>query len=223
MPTEPPDSGPDYSPVLAGLSLLPTRRGRPAEKEKFSLEYVRDITEADVQLFNSLPAERIPIVPLAELRHRHHQLAQLLAAGTPNVEASLITGYSVVNVKLLQNDPAFQELLAFYEENKLQAFVDAQKKLATLGTTAVELLQEKLERTDPDDIGVGALTDVIKTAYDRSIAPDKGRGGGNGNGSGTVSPVVLNVQFVASGKAPERTGPTIDLAAEVAVGEDEDD
>ena len=217
--------GPDFSPVLAGLSLLPTRRGRPVEKDKFFLEYVRDITEDDVKLFNSLPAERLPPTSLTELRHRHHQLAQLLASGVPNVEASLITGYSTVNVKLLQNDPAFQELLAFYEANKIDAFVDAQKGLATLGRTAVELLQEKLERSDPEDISVGALTDVIKTSYDRSVAPDKGRGSGNGNGNGATPPVVLNVQFVASEKAPERSGPTIELAVNEAVseGEEEDD
>src|SRR5438105_3835863 len=76
--------------------------------------FVRELTEGDLALLADPPPLANTQRPLVRIRHRHHQLARLLAGGTAAVEASAITGYSQMRISLLQKDPAFCELMAYY-------------------------------------------------------------------------------------------------------------
>ena len=89
---------------LAGPGRLPM----PIE-----VEYVRELNEADLALMAAAPLGSQPPA-LKRLTDRHHALARLISAGTPEGEAALILGYDISRVSILKNSPAFQELLALY-------------------------------------------------------------------------------------------------------------
>ena len=183
------------------------RRGRPP-KRHFSLSFVREATAEDIAAVNDAPANLLPVPATQTLRHRHHELARLLANGLSNVEAAAQTGYTPARIQQLRGDPAFEELLSHYAQLRDEEFVDAQKQLATLGRTAMGILLDKLE-ADGLDAPYNSTTEIMKSAFDRSVAPSKA-GGGARSDPGTSAPAVqLNVSFVAP-KA-ERPFPLIDI------------
>jgi len=104
---------------------------------------------------------------LKRLSARHHRLAQCLAEGIPPGEAGIICGYAGSRVSVLQNDAAFRELVSFYTAARQEAFVETGEKLATLASTAIDILQDRLEET-PDEFNPSQLLAVVQTAADRS-------------------------------------------------------
>ena len=137
----------------------------------------------------------------------HQQVAQMLAAGMGAEEAAWATGRSVGGIKGLLSDPAFQELLAYYEANQRERDFNAFERLVTLGGTAMGVLQERLEES-PERFSNNELRQLMEASMDRSAAPAKGAGGG-GNGGGT-GPVSVNIKFV---EATARAVPDLALDA----------
>ena len=123
-----------------GLSLA----GRPSAGVEF--EVVRDLTQADLASI-SAPRQAPKESRLKALRARHHRLARLLATGTKPGDAGSIVGYSASRVSILQSDPAFQELLAFYADKDQEAFMETRELLADVARDALGELQERLEDT----------------------------------------------------------------------------
>ena len=85
----------DDSELLAIMSskLSPARGGR-RRAAPFTVGTPRELTEADLaELIHPSSVNSAP-GPVQKLRSTHHRLAQLLATGTKQVDASLITGYS---------------------------------------------------------------------------------------------------------------------------------
>ena len=191
---------------LSGLSadllkpenaLRPARGGRKPRKKSVIWEVVRSLTPEDITLLNTtLPAPR---QTLSQIRHSHHQLAQLLAEGKPNSEAALLTGYSPTYISILKDDPTFQELVAYYSAQTELVFVDVLERMKALGLSTLDELQARLE-ADPSDFSNRELMEQVELMLVKPMVAT--RGGilpGNAAGSNVAnSGVTLNVNFIGS-------------------------
>lgn len=128
-------------------------------------ETVRELSEADIIVRQACNIGSVT-PSIKSLRATHHKLAQCLASGFSDSEASLSTGYSPSRISILKRDPAFRELLAFYSEARKEVFIDVTQRMAGFATTAVEVLQERLEDS-PQAFSNKDLNDLIKTTADR--------------------------------------------------------
>jgi hypothetical protein len=183
--------------------------GKPIEP----CEVIRDITRADLPLLAQEQKERNwrtdegPRM-LTALRTGHHQLAQLLAAKVSVVDASLMTGRSMSAISSLQSDPAFKELMAYYEQQQEGRDFDAYKRLVTLGGTAMEILQERME-DQPDKFSNNELRQIMESTMDRSAAPAKGD---PRQGQGKSGGPSVTINFVPSRPVqPVIEGEVLDL------------
>ena len=79
-------------------------------------------------------------------------------------------------------------------------------RLATLGATAVEELQERLE-DKPEDFSNKELRELVESTMDRSVAPAKG--GPKGPSGSGGQPLSINVNFVNTSSQPTQL-PTIE-------------
>lgn len=112
-----------------------------------------------------LPTSEAPTI--AKLRGIHHEIAQLLAQGLSETEVSAITSYSLSRISILKRDPSFKDLVAFYQKQKTEQFVDVQKRLATLSLDAIGEIQERLAEK-PDSISTSQLIELSKVTLDRA-------------------------------------------------------
>jgi hypothetical protein len=145
-------------------------------------EVVRELTQSDLHL---LATERsIKPTSVQRITDRHHALARCLASGMSATEACLVTGYTPSRVSILRGDPSFEELIAFYREDRGAEVQDLQQKFTALAKDATTEIQERLE-LEPEKFEVGALLDIVKLAADRS---------GNGPASKTTN-VNVNVNL----------------------------
>lgn len=191
--------------LLSDLDLSAPHDGPPITKEPL---YIRDLTAEDVKsttvraAYGSQPGNLIQ-----KLRAPHHTLARLVAEGKKHPECAVITGYGVEYIVMLERDPAFQELVAYYRENVNAAYVNVHERLASLGTLAMEILQERL--TDPEQVKKmtpGALREIMNDALDRSVAPSKvNQGGGAGSGQDQL-PRAININFVSAPASQPQAG-----------------
>lgn len=178
---------------------LKSARGRQAAP--LSMVVLRELTLEDMALAAAEPPKGSKTPLLKKMRQSHHLLARMLAQGTPQTEASLATGYSVSRISILKNDPAFQDLAAYYSAQVKETYLDVHAKLASVGMDAVESLHEDLEN---GDLTVKDKLALAELALDRSgtVAQPGSRGGP----SGPPAPgVTINLKVVAS--------PTKDLPA----------
>jgi hypothetical protein len=167
------------------------------------LEVRRELNAGDLDALLHPPPVGAVTPSLGQIRHAHHTLAMLLAEGRKGVEISGITGYSPSRISILQGDPAFQELVAYYREQKEAVYLDVHQRLATLGMTAIEELQQRFEDR-PEGFTNREVKEILESALDRSIAPAKtGKNAGAQPGGAAVS---LTVNFVKA-----HQGPVLDL------------
>lgn len=191
------------SELLDDIALLSLNQGRGGAgtrtAEPISIDYLRDLTPEDIHVINTVPlGAKAPA--LQQLRYSHHMCARLIASGKTIAEVAAITGRNVSRLHTMHSqDQAFRELVAHYKATLDHQFIDASGRLAVLGTTAVEILQERLE-DKPDSLANRELNEIIEMAFDRSVAPPKGNKG-LGSGQGSASGVTVNVTFV--GAQPE--------------------
>lgn len=177
---------------LPDLMALPSQPRRVAE-----MSVVRQLTKEDLPALLDRPA---PSASITTMRHQHHRLAQLLAQGNPPVAVSLLSGYSTGYIYNIQKDPAFAELLAFYQTQNAELFVDANERAKTLGLTALDELAKRLEEK-PDEFAKRELLEIAQFG----LAP-----GSAGRGGGASGPqVAVNVTF----KSPEHQSepPVLDI------------
>ncbi len=203
--------------MLESLAFAGSGLGAPIAEP---ISILRDIGEADLPLLAQEIRERNWSQPttapsLQRLRSGHHQLAQLLAADVSVVDASLITGRSPGNIYQLQQDPAFKELLAYYAEQQEGRDFDAYKRLVTLGGTALEILQERLEE-NPEKFTNNELRQLVESTMDRSAAPAKGDPRGAGNGQKGTNVTVQFIQAQARGPVVEVDSHDVKLIEEKA-------
>lgn len=166
--------------------------------------YIRDLTSDDIKSLSSRAAYGSqPGQLIQKLRAPHHTLARLLAEGKKHPECSIVTGYTVEYVVMLERDPAFQNLVNYYKEQITPIYLNVHERLASLGAMAMEIIQERM--TDPEKVKTmttGQLREIMNDALDRSSAPSKvGAFGASGLPGGQPAPTV-NIQFVSAPALP---------------------
>jgi hypothetical protein len=153
-----------------GLDLIP-RQGPGRKAKAVTAEFSRELTPADLTM---TPAVASANPPLKKIRDSHHSLARVLASGSSEGDASIITGYSPGRISVLKADPQFQELLAFYRETATEVVADFRARMADMGLEALEELRDRLH-DKPEDFSPGLLNEIVKTLADRTgHAPQKG-------------------------------------------------
>jgi hypothetical protein len=177
-------------------------------------EIVREILPGDLPLLAQELREHnwqqaSPDRALSTLRTGHQQLAQLLASGVNDLDASMITGRSVSSIRTLRVDPAFKELLAYYAEQQEQHKFDAYARLVTLGGTAMDVLQERLEEA-PNGFTNNELRQIVESTMDRSAAPAKGD---PRQGQGQQAGLNVHINFVPAKNGAIIEGEATELKA----------
>jgi hypothetical protein len=152
------------------------------------IKVIRPMTAEDVISLNSNPLGR-GVTPVQRMRYVHHTLARLIADGTSYAEASAITGHSPERIAtMVHDDPAFQELIAHYAGEARKQYLDVHSRLAALGMTTIEELQERLE-VAPGKFSNKELFALAEIVLDRSGAAS----------ARSKSGVNLSVNFVQAG------------------------
>ena len=113
---------------------------------------------------------------LNKLTERHHLAARLLAEDTPPGVVAAQCRYSQSRIAILQADPLFAELVAFYSQGIADERERVGGKYLAAGATAVDLLMKRLEK-EPNSFDNGDLVNVAAKLGDRGgLAPTKGGG-----------------------------------------------
>lgn len=134
-----------------------------------SATFVRELDSADIALLGEEKGSKAP--PLKRLSERHHALARCLAQGMAPGDAAITCGYVASRVSILQADPAFQELLAFYRQDVNSKYLDMHSVLAGLSLDAAMELRERLEtdvEAEEKKVSVGQLIELTKLGADRT-------------------------------------------------------
>lgn len=127
--------------------------------------FVRPLQVADLALL-AVPGHT-EAMTVTKVSERHHALARLLASGVAPGEAAVVIGYTLSRVSLLQGDPAFAELVAFYRDRVDTEFMDTMGQLAGMSKDLIQELRTRLE-DNPEKFDVKELKDLLVTTLDRS-------------------------------------------------------
>jgi len=121
----------------------------------------------------------------------------MIAEGRTDGEAALISGYDPSTVSRLKSDPAFAELLSYYQTQKEMIFVDVAERMKALGLSSLDELQHRLE-SSPDEWSKRELLELSELMLIKGRA---GPGAGNiGTGSASGAPAVsVSIEFVQTG------------------------
>lgn len=133
----------------------------------------RELNASDLALLateRTLPSQAtMPVV--VRLRERHHHLARVLATGATHTEASAITGYEPARISVLLNSPSFKGLVEDYRRLENAAMADFMERATNLSLTAIDTLQDDLEReteTGESYLPASMRLELAKFAADRT-------------------------------------------------------
>lgn len=154
----------DINDLDLDLVVPPSRSGKP-KSVVHSLE--RAINAGDLAILIDNPDRKSETPSILKLKQSHHALAQLLAEGRPDVEVSLITGYSQTRISILKNDPAFKELLAHYKGVTKEIYINVHERLKNISLDALEEMHSRLEE-HPEGFTLRQLQDIAELGFDRS-------------------------------------------------------
>lgn len=186
--------------------ILATPPGRGRRPAPVFYGEPRTLTEIDLVDMWKPEASGLPGVGrIKALRYNHHLLAKAVASGKSLLECSQISGMTGPRISELKNDPAFQELVSFYSEELHEVYVDVHQRMAALGTSVLEELQERFEN-EPEKFSKRELMDLFTTMADRSIATAKG-GPKPQNGMAVAggAGLALQINFVSPSHAESET------------------
>jgi hypothetical protein len=128
-------------------------------------EIMGELLPVDLSLLETNGSEQAPLIKRP--RTIHHNLAKLLATGTPEGEAASICGYSASRVSILKKDPSFQELLTFYSSERDHVFGDVLEIMKDMSKDALLELRDRLVDS-PESITNLELLEIAKTNLDRT-------------------------------------------------------
>src|SRR5882762_7972928 len=125
-------------------NVLPLRGALAAP---LSIEVIRELTPEDLKDLLNAPRTDVPV--LQKLTARHHRQAALLAEGKSNNEVAAICGTTAQRVVQLKQDPAFKNLMSYYEDQiitlQLEDSARLRDKLIDMSEMAVDEIVERLE------------------------------------------------------------------------------
>lgn len=188
-------------PKLAGGSPLVHASGRGRAKLPLTYTITREVTEADLAALAQ--GIHVGAPQLVSINARHHRIAQMLADGMTQTAVAAAVSMTLVRVNVIANDPLFKPLYDYYLSQKEGIYLDVHSRLADLGSTAGDILQNRMEDS-PEAFENRELKEIMEAAFDRSVTPAKGsqRGGQSG---GPLS-VQVSVNFVSPKEAPKELG-----------------
>lgn len=138
-----------------------------------TIDSVREITDADLA---GLEREQ-ELGRVQQFRDSHHMVARLFAMGLRPGQVAEETGYSAQRVWTLFQDPAFQELVAHYRGIVDDQFAESQdeyyRTVSANRRISARLINDKLNDTEPDDIGFRELVLIHSDAADRTGYPKR--------------------------------------------------
>lgn len=174
--------------------ILGSARGRRAGRGTVPVEVsvLRSLTLDDLPVLVNPPPITAPRSDTLKIRHSHHMLARLIAEGKELGEVSLLTGYSIAYVSDLKSNPAFAELLAYYDKQKEMIFVDVLERMKALGLSTLDELQARLE-SKPDEWTRRELMELTELLLGKGGSLTRG-GQAQGGGAG----VNISVKFVSA-------------------------
>lgn len=176
--------------LLDSIALGSARGGKKATLP-LTIDQIRPLTPDDIPLLLAPPPILNPTRGPLQLRHSHHQLARLIASGSEMTEVSLITGYSLSYISVIKGDPAFKELLSYYDKQREMIFVDVVERMRSLGLNTLEELAARLEN-EPESWSRRELMEMAELMLLKPLtAAAQARSGGGVPGA----PITLNVTF----------------------------
>lgn len=176
----------DLSPELLDELVLGDARGSRKKSAPIQMSVSRELTKADLMALvdnAESPQQTQNGGGILKIRNAHHQLARHLALGTKLAEISALTGYSPPYISNLKNDPAFQELLQYYESQREAIFVDTAERAKAVSIAALEELQERID-TQPESFKHRELMELAALApgvggNSQKGSPQSAAGGGD--------------------------------------------
>lgn len=165
----------DGNELLENLGLsqrqpLRLNLGAGRTRRPLSVALVRELTLEDIVTLGTTQGDIKP-QPVKELRQQHHAIAKLLAEGKRSGEAAAILGIGAGRISILQSDPAFQDLLAYYQDMGKEEFERHQVEMGTmlhsLGVDSIGVLHEKLLE-NPEAFTPKDLLAIATMTADRS-------------------------------------------------------
>jgi len=138
------------------------------------MEAGRALTENDLPRLADVPRVGSPI--LRRLTATHHKQALLLAEGKTIGQVAAIVGCTPTRIMQLQSDPAFSELVHYYQDQIISAMLSdtarLKDKLVDVGEMAVDELRERLEDENiRKKVSIGEIRKIAEFAMDRTVAP----------------------------------------------------
>ena len=109
--------------------------------DRSQVRSVRPVTEADLAALKS-PRGGTP--PRKKLRYKHHVLARSLASGMQERTAAVVSGFVPVTVSVLKKDPAFAELVKFYETEEGKRFDQLRAQILGVGQKFIEEMERRV-------------------------------------------------------------------------------
>lgn len=121
-------------------------------------------------------------VQLHRVRSIHHQIAQYLSMGYRDLEVAALLGVTSQRIAHLKSDPAFEELMEYYQEHQKAVGTSIMERLQTLATLGLEEIQDRL-LDEPELFNNTQIKSLVEMVLDRSgFAP----GGKNGKDEHSV-------------------------------------
>lgn len=151
------------------LDLSPVRtRGRA--QAPLAVEYIRDLTPADLVLLEVERGTKPPAVQ--SFRDSHHRVARCFASGMTPGQVGAQTGYSQSRLSILSSDPSFQDLIAVYRKAGAEAFAEYTDIAMGNMVKAERLVEDALEAVgeapEPLELAqIRPLLDIISDRADR--------------------------------------------------------
>lgn len=190
--------------------LQPAGHSSGAIKPLF-IEIGRELGPDDLKLLENSP--KIQIFPIKQVRAIHHRQAQLVALGRPDNEVAAIVGTSVGRVRELRTNPAFADLVAYYQEQRLEIDFEThmriQGKLVDILELTTNEIQDRLEtESTRAAMKTQELRQLAEFAADRTIAPPRATQQGS---STPPTKIELNFGWRAKPKDHEAESTVVDV------------
>lgn len=156
--------------------MLPTR-GRPGAA--LMMTVARELSAQDL-IHAAMKQNTSVISPpiIQKLRTSHHEAARYLANGKTIHETAFLVGRTPERIAQLARDPAFQELMAYYMNQRSEVMYESTARMAAELIEIAEMSKNEIISRLEDDkirasIPMGELRLLMGDTLDRTIAPKK--------------------------------------------------
>lgn len=127
------------------------------------MELQRTLAPEDLAM---LALEPVKQPTLKKIRDSHHALARTLASGISNTDAARITGFDPGYISIMKADPAFQELLTFYEEHDEVQQADLRERMTLIALDVSAEIRDRIHN-DPESFSHSEMRQLLTNLADR--------------------------------------------------------